>query len=82
MSRWCSRTLYQVSAFSFHLFERERLGSLLGGSRLPHADGGAGAAGDNQLRVWTYGTEDLTPLGQTLIHHQRLKPEGRQIRRC
>lgn len=56
-----------------YLLECQGLGPLLGGSRLPHTDGGAGATGDDQLWVGTYGTEDLTPLGQTLIHHQRLE---------
>lgn len=59
-----------------YLFERKWLCPLLWGSRLPHTDGGAGAAGDNQLWVWTYGTEDLAPLWQTLVHNQRLKQDG------
>lgn len=55
-----------------YLLERQRLGPLLGRPRLPHADGGAGAAGDDQLQVGTDGAEDLTPLRETLVHHQRL----------
>lgn len=45
-----------------HLFECERLGPLLGRPRLPHTDGRAGAAGDDQFGVGTDGAEDLTPL--------------------
>lgn len=56
-----------------YLFERDWFRPLLGGSRLPNADGSAGATSDNQLRVWAYGTKDLTPFWQTLVHHQCLK---------
>lgn len=56
-----------------YLFERDWFRLLLGGSRLPNADGSAGATSDNQLRVWAYGTKDLTPFWQTLVHHQCLK---------
>lgn len=66
-----SRSYFEVVCA--HLFERQGLGSLLGRARLPHADGGAGASGDDELRVGTNGTEDLTPLGQTLVDHQGLK---------
>lgn len=56
-----------------YLFEHKWFGPLLGGSCLPHTDGSAGATGDNQLRVWAYGTNDLTPFWQTFIYHQCLK---------
>lgn len=56
-----------------YLFECQRLGLLLAGPCLPHTDGGAGATSDDQFGVGTDGTEDLTPLGQTLVHHQRLQ---------
>lgn len=62
-----------------YLFECQRLGLLLAGPSLPHTDGGAGASSDNQFGVGTDGTEDLTPLGQTLIHHQRLESEQQMI---
>lgn len=53
---------YRFGGGLIYLFECQRLGPLLGHSRLPHTDGRAGAASNNQLRVRTYGTEDLTPL--------------------
>lgn len=56
-----------------YLFEHKWFGPLLGGSCLPHTDGSAGATGDNQLRVWAYGTNDLTPFWQTFVYHQCLK---------
>lgn len=66
-----------VKVFAVYLFESERLGSFLRRSCLPHTDGGAGASGDDQLQVGTDGAEDLTPLGQTFVHHQRLAPDPR-----
>lgn len=56
-----------------YLFEHKWFSPLLGGSCLPHTDGSAGATGDNQLRVWAYGTNDLTPFWQTFVYHQCLK---------
>lgn len=56
-----------------YLFEHKWFGPLLGGSCLPHTDGSAGATGDNQLRVWAYGTNNLTPFWQTFVYHQCLK---------
>lgn len=63
----------------FDLFECQRLGLLLAGTRLPHTDGGAGASSNDQFGVGTDGTEDLTPLGQTLVHHQRLESAQQMI---
>lgn len=56
-----------------YLFEHKWFSPLLGGSCLPHTDGSASATGDNQLRVWAYGTNDLTPFWQTFVYHQCLK---------
>lgn len=61
------------NSWCLYLFECKWFGFLLGGSCLPHTDGSAGATGDNQLWVWTYGTKNLTPFCQTLVHHQRLE---------
>lgn len=65
--------VFEAVCVRLYLFECQRLGLLLAGRRLPHADGGAGASSDDQFGVGTDGTEDLTPLGQTLVHHQRLE---------
>ena len=59
-----------------YLLQCERLGLLLGCAHLPHTDTGAGAGGDDQFGVGTYGTEDLPPFRQTLVHHRRLEPNG------
>lgn len=52
---------FSETEIQIYLLKSERSGFFLGGAHLPYTNNCAGSSGDDQLGIWTDGTENLSP---------------------